>query len=137
MISAISNLGQMYFKVFTERFTTKVFIDFLKRLVMQIDRPIYLIIDGHPVHRSHAVKNWISQQAGKIRLIPLPGYSPELNPDEMVNQDVKSNAVRRKRPRNKSELIANIRSYLRSRQSKPDLVKIYFQEKHVQYAAVF
>lgn len=135
MISAISNLGQMYFKVFTERFTTKVFIDFLKRLVMQIDRPIYLIIDGHPVHRSNAVKDWVSQQAGPIRLIPLPGYSPELNPDEMVNQDVKSNAVRRNRPRNKEELIRNIRGYLRNRQRKPDLVKRYFQEKHVRYAS--
>jgi transposase len=135
MISAISNLGQMYFKVFTERFTTKVFIDFLKRLVLQIDRPIYLIIDGHPVHRSNAVKDWVSQQDGKIRLIALPGYSPELNPDEMVNQDVKSNAVRRKRPRNKDELLTNIRSYLRNRQRKPDLVKRYFQEKHVRYAS--
>jgi transposase len=135
MISAISNLGQMYFKVFTERFTTKVFIDFLRRLVLQIDRPIYLIIDGHPVHRSNAVKDWVSQQDGKIRLITLPGYSPELNPDEMVNQDVKSNAVRRNRPRNKGELLKNIRSYLRNRQRKPDLVKRYFQEKHVRYAS--
>ena len=135
MISAISNLGQMYFKVFTERFTTKVFIDFLKRLVQQIDRPIFLIIDGHPVHRSNAVKNWVSQQGNKLRLIPLPGYSPELNPDEMVNQDVKSNAVRRNRPRNKTELLKNIRGYLRNRQRQPDLVKRYFQEKHVKYAS--
>ena len=135
MISAISNLGQMYFKVFTERFTTKVFIDFLKRPVMQIDRPIYLIIDGHPVHRSHAVKDWVSQQAGQIRLIPLPGYSPELNPDERVNQDVKSNAVRRNRPRAKEELVRNIRGYLRNRQRQPDLVKRYFQQKHVRYAS--
>jgi transposase len=135
MISAISNLGQMYFKVFTERFTTEIFIDFLKRLVVQNGRPVFLIVDGHPVHRSRAVQEWVAQQGGNIRLIFLPGYSPELNPDEMVNQDVKSNAVRRKRPRDKTELIGNIRSYLRTRQRKPDLVKRYFQEKHVTYAA--
>jgi len=135
MISAISNLGQMYFKVFTERFTANVFIDFMKRLTKQIDRPIYLILDGHPVHRSNAANDWVSQQNGKIRLIPLPGYSPELNPDEMVNQDVKSNAVRKKRPRNKGELIQNVRGYLKNRQRKPELVKRYFQEKHVRYAS--
>ena len=136
MISAISNEGRMYFKVFTERFTTQVFLGFLKRLTRECGRPVCLIVDGHPVHRSKAVRKWVDEQNGKMRLVFLPGYSPELNPDEMVNQDVKSNAVRRKRPHNKAELITNVRSYLRTRQCKPELVKRYFQEEHVKYAAV-
>lgn len=135
MISAISNEGHMYFKVFAERFTTQVFLDFLKRLARECGRPIRLIVDGHPVHRSKAVKKWLAAQNGKMQLVQLPGYSPELNPDEMVNQDVKGNAVRRKRPHNKKELLSNVRSYLRSRQGKPELVQRYFQGKHVRYAS--
>ncbi|HDZ61612.1 MAG TPA: IS630 family transposase, partial [Nitrospirae bacterium] len=72
----------------------------------------------------------------RIRLFYLPGYSPELNPDEMLNQDVKSNAVGRRRAYHQDELVSNLRSYLRSRQKKPYIVRNYFNEEHVRYAAV-
>jgi len=66
----------------------------------------------------------------------LPGYSPERNPDEMLNQDVKSNAVGRKRPRNQSEMVRNVRSFLHRRQKQPEMVKRYFQGKQIRYAAL-
>ncbi|HYA13162.1 MAG TPA: transposase, partial [Syntrophales bacterium] len=69
-------------------------------------------------------------------LFYLPGYSPELNPDEVLNQDVKSNAVGRRRPRSQNEMIGTVRSFLRSCQMQPEKVKCYFKEKHVQYAAL-
>jgi hypothetical protein len=62
-------------------------------------------VDGHPVHRSGKVKNWLEEKAEHIRLFFLPGYSPELNPDELLNQDVKSNAVGKKRTHNQKELL--------------------------------
>lgn len=136
MISAITNKGQLNFMVFKKRFCSEVFLDFLKRLVKQSPRKVFLIVDGHPVHRAIKVKNWIVKDTHNIRLIFLPGYSPELNPDEILNQDVKSNAVGRKRAHNQQELITNVRSFLRSRQRQPYIVKKYFQEEHVQYAAV-
>lgn len=135
MISAITNRGRLNFMVFKVRFRADVFLDFLKRLVRQTDRKIFLIVDGHPVHRSPKIKKWLQKNDENIHLFFLPSYSPGLNPDEMLNQDVKSNAVGRKRAHTLNELMSNVRSYLRSRQRRPHLVKRYFQESHVQYAA--
>ena len=135
MISAITNQGQLNFMVFKERFTAQVFLEFLRRLLRQSDRRIYLIIDNHPVHRSLKVKNWVKENEDRLRLVFLPSYSPQINPDELFNQDVKSNAVGRQRPGNQTELMGKVRSYLRSCQCKPHIVANYFQGKHVQYAA--
>ncbi len=71
-----------------------------------------------------------------MRVYFLPGYSPELNPDEYLNQDVKTNAVGRTRPLDRKELIGNVRAYLRSTQAHRSAVKRYFREKHVRYASV-
>ena len=136
MISAITNQGQLNFMVFKQQFRSDVFQEFLRRLVRQSKRKVFLIVDGHPVHRATKIKKWVENNDEHIRLFFLPGYSPELNPDEILNQDVKSNAVGRKRPRNQQELLRNVRGYLRSRQRQPRIVKQYFQEEHVRYAAV-
>ena len=136
MISAITNRGQLNFMVFKQRFTVDVFVDFLKRLERQITGKVFLIVDSHPVHRSRKAKDWVKGSSGRFRIFFLPGYSPELNPDEMLNQDVKSNAVGRKRAKHQIGLLRNVRGYLRSRQRQPGIVKKYFQERHVQYAAV-
>jgi transposase len=135
MISAITNRGKLYFAVYRKGFSAPVFLAFLKRLLKQVGRKLFLIVDGHPVHRSKEAKDWIATQRGKLRLYFLPGYSPELNPDEMLNQDVKSNAVGRKRPRNQDEMVRNVRSFLHRRQKQPELVKRYFRGKKVRYAA--
>jgi transposase len=136
MISAITNRGRLNFMVFKKRFRVNVFMDFLRRLLRQARRKVFLIVDGHPVHRAIKLKNWLKKNESRIRLFYLPGYSPELNPDEMLNQDVKSNAVGRRRAYHQDELISNLRSYLRSRQKKPYIVRNYFNEEHVRYAAV-
>ena len=135
MISALTNKGRLYFMVFRQGFTTDVFLAFLKRLERQVDRPLYLIVDGHPVHRSARVKTWLKAKGRKIRLFFLPGYSPELNPDELLNQDVKTNALGRRRPRDQVELLRSVRGYLRGRRRRPHVVRNYFKEKHVRYAA--
>jgi len=135
MISAITNRGKLHFMVFKRRFRWDVFLEFLRRLIRQSKRKIFLIVDGHPVHRSKKVEAWLEDNAGDIRLFFLPGYCPELNPDELLNQDVKSNAVGRWRARNQKELVTHVQGYLRSRQRRPHIVTQYFQEKHVRYAA--
>lgn len=136
MISALSNSGSLYFKVFTERFTASVLLDFMGRLERQFERPMVWICDGHPVHKAKAVREWLSAREGRITQEFLPPYSPELNPDEFLNQDVKTNAVRRKRPRNQQELLWNVRSYLQSTQRQPIIVSNYFLAPSVQYAAI-
>jgi transposase len=135
MISAITNQGRLNFMVFRERFTAQVFLEFLRRLLRQSDRRVYLIIDRHPVHRSRKVQNWVRENEERLRLFFLPSYSPEINSDELLNQDVKSNALGRQRPANQTELMGKVISYLRSRQCKPGIVANYFQGKHVRYAA--
>ncbi len=135
MISTITNRGRLAFMVFDEGFTGKVFLRFLKRLVRHVRRRIFLIVDRHPVHRAVKVTKWLAEHAAKIRLFFLPSYSPELNPDELLNQDVKSNALGRQRPWNRSEMIANVRGYLRATQRRPDIVRRFFHESHVRYAA--
>ena len=89
MISSISNRGTLRFMVFTERFVTEVMIRFLKRLLKQMKKRVFLVLDGHPVHRSTAVKKFVAEKKTRSRLFHLPGYSPELNPEEMLNQDDK------------------------------------------------
>lgn len=136
MISAITNQGALSFMVFRERFTVGVFLRFLRRLLRQQQgRKIYLIVDGHPVHRAKLVHAWLQRHASEIRLVRLPSYSPELNPDEMLNQDVKNNALGRQRPRDLPDLMKRVRSYLHGRQRQPHIVRRYFFEHHVRYAA--
>jgi transposase len=135
MISAITNRGHMCFMVFGENFCVKVFKGFLRRLIKQAKRKVFLIIDGHPVHRAKLIQAWRAKHIEEIEIFYLPGYSPELNPDEMLNNDVKSNSLGRRRPKNKPDMIADVRAYLRSTQRRPDVVRSYFQEEHVRYAA--
>ena len=135
VISAISNKGHLQFRVFKQRFTAPMFIDFLGRLVRHNKgQKVILILDGHPVHRAKKVAAWVAAHAEQIELQFLPGYSPELNPTELLNQDVKTNALGRRRPRTQDELIGDTRSYLRSTQQRPLLVARYFDGKHVSYA---
>lgn len=136
MIAAISNTGTLRFRVFEEKFTGPLFLDFLKRLVGDNNgRKVILIVDGHPAHRARIVRDWVTANPTLIELHFLPGYSPELNPAEMLNQDVKTNALGKRRPLNITELKADIRSFLRSTQRRPAKVARYFCERHVTYAA--
>jgi len=136
LIAAVSNTGSLRFRVFDERFTGSVFLDFIRRLVKDNDgRKAVLIVDGHPAHRARVVRDWVAAHPTLIELHFLPGYSPELNPAEMLNQDVKSNALGRRRPLDVAELKADVRRFLRSCQRQPARVARYFRERHVTYAA--
>jgi transposase len=135
MISTITNRGTLRFMVFSKRFTADVFITFLRRLISSSDRKIYLIVDNLSVHRSKKVLKWLGKHAQQIVVFYLPAYSPELNPDEMLNNDVKANASKSRRPRTKAELIENMRYYLRITQKRPEIVKRFFKEPKVAYAA--
>jgi transposase len=135
MISAITNRGALAFMVFEGKFRNPVFIEFMRRLLRQVKGRICLIVDGHPGHRSAAARTFVADNAQRLRLIRLPGYCPELNPDELLNQDVKTNALGKSRPTNKAAMMAGVRSHLHRRQKQPQVIRNLFQEKHVRYAA--
>jgi len=136
VISAITNRGSLRFMVFKRRFTAPVFVDFLSRLIRGAGRKVYLIVDGHPVHKSATVARWLAREEirARLRLILLPAYSPDLNPDEFLNHDVKQNAVGRRRATSQDDMIADVRGYLSSTQKQPRIVRSYFEAPSVSYA---
>ena len=135
MVSAITNRGRMAFMVFSGKFNSEVFITFLERLIRhRAERKVFLIIDRHPVHRSGKVSKWLAAHSKAIEVFFLPAYSPELNPDELLNNAAKAGVSRKVRAKDQAELQAALRSYLRSTQRRPERVKSFFKAKHVSYA---
>jgi transposase len=135
VMSTITNRGELSFMVFKPNFNGEVFLRFVTRLLRLRQRKVLLILDRHPVHLSAPVQRWLSRHADRLEVFFLPGYSPDLNPDEFLNQDVQSNALGRQRPRTRDQMIDGVRSYLRSTQRQPEIVKSYFQADSVRYAA--
>jgi len=134
MISSITGRGSLRFMVFKHRFNAGVFIEFLRRLIKSVGRKVYLIVEGHPAHKARKLKLWLAEHEEQIRLILLPAYSPDMNPDEFLNHDVKQNAVGRRRASSQDDMIADVRGYLRSTQKQPKIVRSYFHAPSVQYA---
>ena len=136
LISAVSNAGRLRFRLFVGSFNGPVFIDFLRRLLRDCGgRKVHLIVDGHPVHHAKLVSAWVTGHADRIELHFLPGYSPELNPVELLNHDVKANAAGRRRPRSASELRDELHGYLRRRQRRPEGLVRFFDHPTTRYAA--
>ena len=135
MISAVSPRGALRFMVVKGGVGAKVFIGFLKRLMHGQRRPVYLIVDGHPSHRAKAVKEYVESLQGRLTLFFLPPYSPELNPDELVWNDVKNNAVGRAKLEGPKDLHRAIIGRLRFLQKRPDRVRSFFQAPETRYAA--
>jgi transposase len=136
MLSAISNAGRLRFRLFVGSFNGAVFIDFLRRLLRDCGgRKVHLIVDGHPVHHAKLVSAWVGRHAERIELHFLPGYSPELNPVELLNHDVKANAAGRRRPRSAGQLRQELHGYLRRRQRQPEVLVGFFDYPTTRYAA--
>lgn len=134
MISAISNKGHLQFMII-ERFNGGVFIDFLKRMIRYSREKIFFITDGHPAHKTKMLKEWLGENKDRIEVFFIPPYSPELNAQEYLNQDVKTNVIGKKRPVNKEQMRSNVESFMKKRKNNPKQVQKYYHEKHVQYAA--
>jgi len=136
MLSTLTNKGFLRFMMYSEKFTATVFLDFLKRLIRDTDAMPFVIMDRHPVHyRSKKVRTWLDAHREEIHAFWLPGYSPQLNPVELLNQDIKANAVGRKRPSSLKELKKNVRSHLRKKQRRPSEARAYFFGASVRYAS--
>jgi len=134
VISALTNKGEMSFMVFEGRFQAPTFIEFCERLLKSSRRMVFLIVDGHPVHRATAATRWLQDHAARIERFFLPGYAPDLNPDEMLNGDIKR-VIGQVRARDREQMKAAIRKWLHRRQKQPQILANFFNEPHVQYAA--
>ena len=134
LISAISAQGQLRFMMTKGRVTAAVFIEFLKRLLVNAAAPIFVVVDGHPTHRAKSVARFVAAQDGRLALFVLPPYSPELNPDEYVWNDLKAHGTGRKLITSLSQLRQMIVSHLRQLQKLPGLVRSFFHAPTTRYA---
>ncbi|WP_235618342.1 transposase [Streptomyces sp. CB02400] len=107
---------------------------FLNRLGRQTGRKVHVIVDRHPVHRSKAVRAWLAANADRIELHLMPGYSPELNPDELLNADLKHH-VHAARATSTDDLARETRRFLHRRQRQPRIICGYFAARHVRYTS--
>lgn len=135
MISTVTNQGKVRFMIYDEKMTTQVFIRFLKRLIKDAKKKVFLILDNLRVHHAKSVKTWVEENKEKIKLFYLPPYSPDLNPDEYLNCDLKTNSNTKSIPKNKKELKGNTLGFMKSIQKQPERVKKYFLHKSINYAA--
>jgi transposase len=135
MISAISNRGHLQFMIMEGRFNSEVFQTFLKRMIKYSKQKIYFITDGHPAHKTKKLNEWLAQNKKRIEVFFLPPYSPELNAQEYVNQDVKTNVIGKKRPINKEQMKNNVEAFMKKRKKNKKQVQKYFHVSHVRYAA--
>jgi len=135
VISTVTNKGQMRWKIFDGALNSDILIDFMRRLVRDAGRKIYLILDNLRVHHSKPVKAWLAEHKHEIEVFYLPSYSPELNPDEMANADLKQAVTKLAPARTKLQLVKATSKHLRSVQRQPERIKRYFEHEPVRYAA--
>lgn len=133
MISAVSPRGEFRFMIHEGSVTATTFKEFLARLMVGATKPVFLIVDGHPIHKSKLVKDYVASLDGQLKLFYLPPYAPQLNPDEQVWAHVKRQ-VSRQLVQSLDDMKALALGALRRIQKLPDLVKSFFRQPECQYA---
>jgi transposase len=133
MLSAVSAQGALRFTVHDGTVNAAVFIDFCKRLLHDAQGPVYLVVDGHPAHRAKATTEFVAATDGRLKLFSLPGYSPELNPDEWVWKNVKHDRIGKTGVTSQDDLKSKVISALRRLQKLPALVRGFFKDPHLRY----
>lgn len=132
-ISAISNKGGFWYQVYTERFNADVFIECLKDLVKNRKKPIFIIMDGHPVHKSKKVIEFVRTQEGRLSIFLLPPYAPDLNPDELVWNYIRQTGTARTPLKKGESLWDRTMIDLESIAQDKSLVKSFFRNPVVSF----
>ena len=136
VISTVTNAGAVRFMTYLEPLTGALFILFLRRLVAGARRKVFVIVDQLRAHWSAEVREWVLAHRDQIELFELPTYSPELNADEYLNNDLKGRVNAEGLSQSKGELRSRIQSVLHRLAQLPDHVVKYFQHLCVRYAAI-
>ena len=107
----------------------------LAALVKDADKKIFLILDNLRVHHSKPVKAWLAEHKNQIEVFYLPSYSPDLNPDERLNADLKHALGSRVQTRTKDKLKEATKAHMDLLDRSPERVRSYFDDPRVKYAA--
>ena len=135
MISSVTNQGKVRFMLYRNTMDVKTLLKFFKRLIKEARRKCFVILDNLPVHHAKLVKHWLTDHVDEIEAFYLPPYSPELNPDEYLNGDLKAGVHSKPPARNRDQLQRNVKSHMMKIQKSPDRVKAYFKHPKIAYAA--
>jgi transposase len=134
LISAVTNKGELSFMTYPASMTQNKYLLFLARLVRSAGGgKVYVIADNLRVHHGKKVKAWAAAREGEIELYYIPSYSPELNPDEYLNRDLKKNVHGRRAPRSQAELKENVKVFMRMLQRCWWRVAKYFNSSKLEY----
>jgi transposase len=135
MIATVTNQGKVRFMFYRQRLNAKTLIPFFRRLIRSADRKVFVILDNLRVHHARVVKDWVGQHQDQIELFYLPSYSPDLNPDEYLNCDLKAEIGKRPDSRRKGQLEQTSRKAMRRIQKQPARVRKNFDVKDIRHAA--
>ena len=135
MISTVTNQGKVRFMIYRDNMNAQRLIKFLKQLIKGADRKLFLILDNLRVHHSKLVKEWLQKHADQIEVFYLPAYSPELNPDEYLNCDLKAGVHSKPPSRDQESLKKKVFSHMKKLQRMPERVQKYFKHPRISYAA--
>jgi transposase len=135
LISAVTNKGELRWRVLEGAVTAPRLIRFLQRLIQDTRRKVFLILDRLPVHRARQVQDWLAQHQANIEVFYLPPDSPELNPDEGLNADLKQAVTRTAPARSKPQLKRATISHMRKLSKMPARIRSFFQHQQFRYAA--
>jgi transposase len=135
LISALTNKGELRWMVLDGAVKAPSLIRFLGRLIQDASGKVFLIWDNLPVHRARAVRGWLTERREQIEVFFLPPYSPELNPDEGLNADLKQAVTCKPPARSKHELKRSVISQMRRLAKLPHRIRSYFGHQPFHYAA--
>jgi transposase len=135
VLSTVTSAGERHFQVYAGMMTAALFVAFLERLVAGAARKVFLIVDPLPAHVAAAVQDWVWGHDDRIELFTLPVKTPELNPVEYLNNDVKTNIYATGLPKDRQELRAKLEGFRHTLASLPDRTTSYFMHPMTRYAA--
>jgi len=130
-ISAVNATGAFWYDVYSGKFNAQLFISKLKAFLRNRRRPVFLVLDGHPAHRAKIVAAYVQSLEGRLELHFLPGYAPDLNPDEFVWNHLRQNGVTKKPLRQNEQLKDRVEKDLAQIKSSPRLVRSFFRADSV------
>jgi len=136
MVSAITNKGKVYWMIVDGTVNVDRFIEFLKGLIKNARRKVFLILDNLRAHHAKVVTAWVKENKTRIELFFLPAYSPDLNPDEHLNADLKQGVGSRAPSRSKKNLTSAAEEHLEMLRSTPSRIREYFKDPAISYAAI-
>jgi transposase len=131
--SAVNAKGAFWFATYQGGMSAELFVAMLRHIMRHRRKPLYLVLDSLPAHKAKLVRDYVETTNGKLELHFLPGYAPELNPDELVWNDVKRTGTA-KRPLASGELLQDrIEADLLAVQNDRALVRSFFNAPCVSY----